>query len=259
LQFVTPTREPSLTRPSRTARSAQQRQTATAIAALELTAIAERNTPTRQRPTRPPPPVAIVPATSTAVAVASPAPATPTAIVIAPVVPRPTAVPVQPVVPVASPTIAARSTEPPSFPVVSPTPVTPTAPPYIPAANPALPLQAPSLNECQPDAVSHMVPNYPVRIYLVDKETEVFTLENMGPDAVNLNGWKLCSISGNEQFAFNEDQGMLLPGQKRGFVYARGNVWEQCAQDDAALYNAQGQLVSYWSDPLWISPKRVCP
>jgi hypothetical protein len=122
-------------------------------------------------------------------------------------------------------------------------------PPYVPASNPAQPLPPPSFNNCQPDAASHVAPNYPVRIYLVDKRTEVFTLQNVSTQAVDLTGWMICSIQGNEQFS-----GMsvtIAPEEMRSFVYPGAAIWNNNELDDAALYNAQGQLVSYWSDPNW--------
>jgi hypothetical protein len=122
-------------------------------------------------------------------------------------------------------------------------------PPYIPAANPALPLPAPSLNDCQPDPASSAVPNYPVRIYTVNKETEVFTLENVSPESVSLNGWVMCSIQGGEKF--DRMNVTLAPGETRRFVYPGAAIWNNDQLDDGALYNAQGQLVSYWSDPNW--------
>jgi len=118
-----------------------------------------------------------------------------------------------------------------------------TPPPAPPAA--PKPLPAPSFNACQPDPNPDAAPNYPVQIVDIDNETEVVTLKNVSPDVVDLTGWHMCSILGNQEHPIS---GTLAPGEQKDFSGPAGPIWSNSEQDDGALYNAQGQLVSYWRD-----------
>ena len=117
------------------------------------------------------------------------------------------------------------------------------APPAPPAA--PKPLPAPSFNACQPDPNPDAAPNYPVQIVDVDNDTEVVTLKNVSPDAIDLTGWHMCSIRGNQEHPIS---GTLAPAEQKDFSGPAGPIWSNSEQDDGALYNAQGQLVSYWRD-----------
>lgn len=110
-------------------------------------------------------------------------------------------------------------------------------------APPALP--PPSFQNCQEDANPGAAPHYPVRITHIDKAAETVTLQNIGPDIIDLGGWHMCSIRGNQEHPIG---GTLTPGETRVFSGPDGNIWNNREQDDGALYNANGQLVSYWRD-----------
>jgi len=88
-------------------------------------------------------------------------------------------------------------------------------------------------------------PNYPVLIVGINKSTEVVTLKNVSPDPINLDDWHMCSIKGNQEHSVG---GPLAPGEQRDFGGPMGPIWSNSEQDDGALYNPQGQLVSYWHD-----------
>lgn len=109
------------------------------------------------------------------------------------------------------------------------------------------PLPAPSFKACQNDPNWGQAANYPVQIITVDKGKEEVTLKNVSDQPVNLDGWHMCSIKGNQEHI--GIGGPLAPGEQRVFKQQGGNIWANDAQDDGALYNAQGQLVSYWTDP----------
>jgi hypothetical protein len=127
------------------------------------------------------------------------------------------------------------------WPIVGTTPVpTPRLPPPIP------PLPAPSFNACQPPSDPSFAPNYPVLIASVDKQAEVVKLKNVSPDPVDLTGWHLCSITDNQEHPIF---GTLAPGAEFPFPGPEGNIWANSDNDNGSLYNAQGQLVSYWHDP----------
>ena len=77
----------------------------------------------------------------------------------------------------------------------------------------------------------------------VDKGKEVVTLKNVSSEAVDLSGWHMCSIKGNQEHPIS---GTLAPGQQQDFPGPEGSIWSNSDPDPGALYNQKGQLVSYW-------------
>jgi hypothetical protein len=76
---------------------------------------------------------------------------------------------------------------------------------------------------------------------------EVVRLQNVSAATVNLDGWHMCSIEANQEHT--GISGTLAPGQVKDFPYTgSGFIWNNSIRDDGALYNAAGQLVSYWID-----------
>lgn len=119
---------------------------------------------------------------------------------------------------------------------------TPTPFPTIgPTATPELP--PPSFNNCQEDPAFGQAPNYPVRIVTVDKSAETVTLQNVSPDPINLDGWRMCSIKGNQQHPIG---GPLAPNETKVFPGPEGLIWNNSESDPGALYDPEGRLVSYW-------------
>jgi hypothetical protein len=112
-----------------------------------------------------------------------------------------------------------------------------------PPAPPALP--PPSFNNCQADPNAAAAPNYPVRIVGVDKRFETVTLQNVSPEAIDLTGWRMCSIRGNQEHPIS---GVLAPGETRTFPGPEGAIWSNSDNDPGALYTPSGQLASYWYD-----------
>lgn len=124
----------------------------------------------------------------------------------------------------------------------------PTAPPAAtatlrPTATPTLP--PPSFNNCQSDNTA--APNWPVRISGLNKSTEVVTIQNLSNASVNIQGWRICSIRGNQLHAMLS--GSLAAGESRPInSQANGPIWSDSDKDDAALYDGQGRLVAYFED-----------
>jgi hypothetical protein len=108
------------------------------------------------------------------------------------------------------------------------------------------PLPAPSFRDCQEDPNAAIAPNEPVQIVSVDKRAELVQLKNVSAAAISLDGWRMCSIKGNQQIPIG---GPLGPGETRSFRSTDGSSWNNSDPDDGALYNPDGQLVSYWDDP----------
>lgn len=84
-----------------------------------------------------------------------------------------------------------------------------------------------------------------MKIVTVNKVAETVTLKNTSTNPVSLTGWHMCSITGNQQHPIG---GTLYPGQSATFPGPTGSIWNNDKKDDGALYNADGQLVSYWFD-----------
>ena len=124
-------------------------------------------------------------------------------------------------------------------PTATPEP-TPRLPPPIP------PLPPPTFNACQEDPNPDAAPNYPVLIVAIDKRAETVMLKNVGPDSIDLTGWHMCSIKSSQEHPL---VGILAPGAELPFPGPAGNIWANADNNNGSLYNAQGQLVSYWYDP----------
>ncbi len=66
-------------------------------------------------------------------------------------------------------------------------------------------------------------------------------------DTGDLSGWRICSIRGNQLHATLS--GSLAAGATQVVPSQAGsNIWANNDPDDAALYNASGQLISYRRD-----------
>jgi hypothetical protein len=134
-------------------------------------------------------------------------------------------------------------------PTVVPPPVTPIAPTVpAPTATTAPGGLPPSYNNCQADPNAANAPNYPVAIIRVDKAAETVTIANVATNAtVDLTGWRICSIRGNQLHATLS--GSLASGETRVIPsQASGLIWSNNDKDDGALYDAGGSLISYWND-----------
>jgi hypothetical protein len=161
-------------------------------------------------------------------------------------IPTPTETPIPTATPTARPT-ATPTLSPTIGPTATPT-ARPTATPTLrPTATPTLP--PPSFDGCQEDPDPASAPNFPVAIVIVFKSAnpEAVRLQNRSTVAINISGWHLCSINGNQEHT--GIGGVLSPGEARDFAYTgSGFIWNNTERDDGALYNAAGQLVSYWID-----------
>jgi micrococcal nuclease len=90
-------------------------------------------------------------------------------------------------------------------------------------------------------------PNFPVKILSVNKVSEIVTLQNVSEQPVDLTGWKMLSVRGNQ--VHRGIEGTLAPGEKRYFANTGKKIWNDARSDNGALYDQTGQLISYWRDP----------
>jgi hypothetical protein len=106
------------------------------------------------------------------------------------------------------------------------------------------PTVTPGINLCDLDPNPASAPNSPLLIDDIDKAAQIVSLKNVSGTSVNLTGWHMCSINGNQEHTGLN--GVLAPGQIRSFPYSgSGTIWNNTQRDDGALYNAAGQLVAY--------------
>lgn len=120
-----------------------------------------------------------------------------------------------------------------------------TLPPDLTPTNEPTP-NPPSYNSCQDDPYANQAPEYPIKIVGINKQAETVTLRNLSGQAIDLTDWTMCSIRGNQ--VHDGISGTLGAGEQRTYPNNTGNIWNNIDQDNGALYNPQGQLISYWHD-----------
>jgi hypothetical protein len=123
------------------------------------------------------------------------------------------------------------------------TSVTVDVTPETEAAQPTLAAPAP-----EPAPAQTEVLNFPVKIVSINKVSEIVTLQNVSNEPVDLQGWRMVSVLGQQQHPGIE--GVIAPGEQRHFANVGKKIWRDDASDDGALYAPDGQLVSYWNDPV---------
>jgi len=102
---------------------------------------------------------------------------------------------------------------------------------------------------CAANPSASNAPNSPVRIVAINKAAspENVVIKNVGAGDVNVSGWRICSITGNQIHAVLS--GTIGAGVQTTInSFASGTIWNNDNRDDGALYNASGGLVSYLVD-----------
>lgn len=97
----------------------------------------------------------------------------------------------------------------------------------------------------------------------VDKAAESVIITNTTFEAINMDGWKLVSVRGNQTYTFEPFE---LPGQGKLLILSGtnepddidadalrlewevDNVWNNMETDPAELYNENNELVALWED-----------
>lgn len=142
-----------------------------------------------------------------------------------------------------------------SAPTVRPTTVSAaptTAPTVRPTATPDLSV-LPAETECG-TITREMVleaPNSPVRIAAIDKGNETVTLENVTDQAVDLTGWRVCSVYAASEPGQEHNGISGTLGSRARATFDRpqsDNIWNNEIRDDGALFDPAGTLMSYWVD-----------
>jgi hypothetical protein len=125
-------------------------------------------------------------------------------------------------------------------------PIAPPAPQPSPSPAPPAPQPGGGGGDC-PTPPSNSAPNNPIAIVGLDKDGETVTIRNVTGKAVDVSGWRVCSVRGNQLHAVLS--GQLAGGQTQEIARQAGTtIWSNSEQDDAALYDAAGALIAYWVD-----------
>lgn len=110
-------------------------------------------------------------------------------------------------------------------------------------SSPATPV--PSIEE---DATDVIISN-------IDKAGEIVTIKNNSTEDINLSGWKLVSVTGNQEFIFPsyilKANGIVTvaSGNLKGdLIWGKGNIWNNSSSDPGILYDAQGNQVFRYND-----------
>ncbi|MCY3956743.1 MAG: thermonuclease family protein [Chloroflexi bacterium] len=90
----------------------------------------------------------------------------------------------------------------------------------------------------------------------VDKVREVVTVTNRGPAALDVSGWWLVSLRGEQGYRFPpgatidpESAVRVVSGQSSGaHRFQQRNVWNNTSPDPAELRRPDGRVVAVWDD-----------
>ncbi len=89
------------------------------------------------------------------------------------------------------------------------------------------------------------LPHFPLKIVSIKKIDEIVVLQNVSQESVDLTGWRMVSVLGSQQHPLD---GSIAPGETRYFPNYGKKIWNDSRRDDGALYNPDGQAISYWTD-----------
>jgi hypothetical protein len=92
-----------------------------------------------------------------------------------------------------------------------------------------------------------------VEIVALDKRAEYVTIENVGKTSIDISGWIIISVKGQQRFTFPDgyvletgQQCKLTSGDLKDtgdFTMANTTIWNNSSKDPAELYNDRGELV----------------
>ena len=97
-----------------------------------------------------------------------------------------------------------------------------------------------------------------VEISGLDKKGELVTIKSISNKDIDMTGWKLVSVRGNQQFIFpsyilkagtSVTVGGFDSRDKSDFIWEEGNgIWNNSDSDPAELYDNFGNLISRFND-----------
>lgn len=121
----------------------------------------------------------------------------------------------------------------------------------MPTATSIIPVPTTVYAKCTEDPNAVLAPNAPIAIVGVDKSAtpETVTLKNVSAEPVDVTNWHMCSITADQEHI---GIGGIIPVNATAIFTYTGTddyIWNNDEQDDGALYDDDGTLISYWEDP----------
>ncbi|GAA0180865.1 hypothetical protein SH2C18_34840 [Clostridium sediminicola] len=97
--------------------------------------------------------------------------------------------------------------------------------------------------------------NSGIEIIDIDKVKEIVTIKNNSDKDVNLEGWTLVSVTGNQKYDFEDyiikagDSITVASGKADGDIkWSKSYVWNNESEDEGQLINSKGMIVSYFKE-----------
>ncbi|GAA0177395.1 hypothetical protein SH2C18_06400 [Clostridium sediminicola] len=105
----------------------------------------------------------------------------------------------------------------------------------------------------EPDADSASIHQKGIEITNIDKVKEVVTIKNNLDLDVNLKGWTLVSVAGNQIYTFNDyilragDSITVVSGKAKGDLkWTSSNIWNNSSEDHGKLLDENGELMYFY-------------
>ena len=114
-----------------------------------------------------------------------------------------------------------------------------------------------TLDDNEDAASSESIPaTSEIYINALDKGAEYIEITNSSNESIDLTGWYIVSVKGNQKYTFPDgytlDAGASIKvasGKANGDLqWTTDNVWNNSESDSAELYDNSGTLVSRWDD-----------
>lgn len=164
-----------------------------------------------------------------------------------------------PAIPTVSPTVSDTPSVPPteiiitSSPTQTPMPSPTTGPKATPVPT-ATPTPEPTVAPTAVPVGTAM--KVPVVISGLDKKSECVSVRNTSDKDIDLTGWYILSVTGNQRFNFPDGYTIKAGTEVKvasfeatgDLFWTKANMWNNSKSDPAEFYNAEGILQSRWDD-----------
>lgn len=116
----------------------------------------------------------------------------------------------------------------------------------------------PTPNSPVPNNPTPTNPNIPttnVIISSLDKINELIVIKNTSTTDIDITGWKIISVTGNQTYTFPKyilkagKSVTVASGTQQGDLkWGKANIWNNTSSDPAELYNDKGELIFRYND-----------
>ncbi|GAA0180848.1 hypothetical protein SH2C18_34720 [Clostridium sediminicola] len=107
------------------------------------------------------------------------------------------------------------------------------------------------LSEVQSSEIEESIEsNYGIEITDIDRINEIVTIKNTFDKDVNLEGWTLVSVTGNQKYVFDDyiieagDSITVARGKAEGDIkWCKSYIWNNVSEDKGKLIDPNGNIV----------------